>query len=573
VTHRLLFRAASARAGRPIQRQARTRLHAHACCSRHHTSQSALSDTSSYDTRAQINILDMRGLNVGALTGKAMELTGKIAKIDQDHYPETLEACYIINPPWAFSAAFGLVTRFLDEKTRKKVQVMGSGAELLTRLQEALGPDAHLPPSALTGPLEASLARSPAADGLLGAHEVCYAYVSERAGCIARGEPVDTPRAVHGSRSYAQLAALGPRKAGAAGADVAAGGAYLAPPLWSSTASSGPMSTRPGVVPPPLHVPAHPLPPLPLLPPPPLSPAPSLPPRPGGGGGGAGAHAAALASLTSPPPPSSYNGRGGGARSSAVDVFASPMGWGPSDPFGNGPPSVGPGRAPPSRAASRMGTSSGGGGSDDDLDFDGASVYLDAADEEDERSGLVNLWGPASSVSSAGGGPASFAPASMNFGPSSVGGGGAPLSVAASAPLSVAASAPPGGAVGAAWGTERERTYSARLMQGAEAFRAAAEAEAAAEAAAANRQQHGYGGHASLPALHTQPPPPSPRLFAGSSSAAQRGANPTGLEMEAHTRRGGLLREEADNDYDDGGFNSMDSPTGCCGCLRRRRAR
>jgi hypothetical protein len=49
---------------------------------------------------AQINILDMRGLNVGALTGKAMELTSKIAKIDQDNYPETLEACYIINPPW-----------------------------------------------------------------------------------------------------------------------------------------------------------------------------------------------------------------------------------------------------------------------------------------------------------------------------------------------------------------------------------------------------------------------------------------------------------------------------------------
>ena len=51
----------------------------------------------------QINILDMRGLNVGALTGKAMELTSKIAKIDQDNYPETLEACYIINPPWCES--------------------------------------------------------------------------------------------------------------------------------------------------------------------------------------------------------------------------------------------------------------------------------------------------------------------------------------------------------------------------------------------------------------------------------------------------------------------------------------
>ena len=31
------------------------------------------------------------------------------------------------------------MTRFLDEKTRKKVQVMGSGAELLSRLRDALG--------------------------------------------------------------------------------------------------------------------------------------------------------------------------------------------------------------------------------------------------------------------------------------------------------------------------------------------------------------------------------------------------------------------------------------------------
>jgi hypothetical protein len=461
---------------------------------------------------------------------------------------------------------------------------MGSGAELLVRLQEALGPDAHLPPSALTGPLEASLARSPALDGLLGAHEVCYAYVGERAGCIARGEPVDTPRALNGSRSYAQLAALGPRKASGgagagagAGADAASsGGAYLAPPLWSSSAS-GSLSTRPGVVPPPAVMlpPLPPLPPLPLLPPPPLSPAPSLPPRPGQG---QHAHAAALAALASPPPPS-YNGRGRASVSS--DVFASPIGWGPSDPFGaanynNGPPSVGPGRGPPSRAPSRMGTSSGGGGSDDDGDFDGASVYLDAADEEDERSGLVNLWGPASSVSSMGG-PASFAPASSNFAPASSNGsvaGGYGGGGGGGAGFSAATSAPPGGAVGAAWGTERERTYSARLLQGADAFRAAAEAEAAAAADAQHYGgggQHGYGGHASLPALRTQPPPPSPRLFAGSASnaAAQRGANPTGLEMEAHTRRGGLLREESEADFDDGGFN-MDSPTGCCGCLRRR---
>jgi hypothetical protein len=96
VTHRLLFRAASARAGRPIQRQARhaSRYAAgvRCCLCRLRVAHRLFP--------AQINILDMRGLNVGALTGKAMELTSKIAKIDQDNYPETLEACYIINPPW-----------------------------------------------------------------------------------------------------------------------------------------------------------------------------------------------------------------------------------------------------------------------------------------------------------------------------------------------------------------------------------------------------------------------------------------------------------------------------------------
>jgi hypothetical protein len=109
------------------------------------------------------------------------------------------------------------VTRFLDEKTRKKVQVMGSGAELLSRLRDALGPDAHLPASALTGALEASYGSS-ALEGLVGAHEVCYEYVAEREQSLARGDTVDSPRHVKSSRSYAQLAALG----GAPGAMAAA---------------------------------------------------------------------------------------------------------------------------------------------------------------------------------------------------------------------------------------------------------------------------------------------------------------------------------------------------------------
>ena len=69
---------------------------------------------------------------------------------------------------------------------------MGSGAELLSRLRDALGPDAHLPASALTGALEASYASS-ALEGLVGAHEVCYEYVAERERARQVGGTPDDP--------------------------------------------------------------------------------------------------------------------------------------------------------------------------------------------------------------------------------------------------------------------------------------------------------------------------------------------------------------------------------------------
>ena len=205
ITHRLLYRAASGRAGRPVQRQ--------------------------------VNILDMRGLAVGSLTGKAMELTGRIAKIDQDHYPETLEACYIINPPWAFSAAFNLVTRFLDEKTRKKVQVLPSGPDLHARLKALLGPDAHIPAALVTGSSVPDFGSSDfPAKGLVGAHEIVYEYIAEREKALARGEGVDGPRHLANSRSYAQMTALG-------AASVASPG-VAQPPTPSLLASPPPLPAR-----------------------------------------------------------------------------------------------------------------------------------------------------------------------------------------------------------------------------------------------------------------------------------------------------------------------------------------
>ena len=63
----------------------------------------------------------------------------------------------------------------------------------------------------------------------------------------------------------------------------------------------------------------------------------------------------------------------------------------------------------------------------------------------------------------------------------------------------------------------------------------------------------------------------SPRLFKGAPAGFAGGpSRGSSLEVEAHTRRGGLLSNEGE-DYDDGRFNVDDQSGACCGCFRFRR--
>lgn len=405
------------------------------------------------------------------------------------------------------------MTRFLDEKTRKKVQVMGSGAELLSRLRDALGPDAHLPASALTGALEASYGSS-ALEGLVGAHEVCYEYVAEREQSLARGDTVDSPRHVKSSRSYAQLAALG----GAPGAMAAAragpapasvqqqqqpgGGAYYAAPLSSWSA---PQQAPPGggfgaaPPPPPLQLPggaggSH----LATIP---ASPAPALPPRPGAAYGTPPASHGPGSSRG--PSRTSFDGAG----RAAAHGFSPPQSW-----------------------EAKLGdlAAQGTGSDDDDRSVADSSVYLDAAEEDEERQGLF----------SGNGGWGNTGPASTS-GPSSNG----------------------SNASSTMWGTERERQFSGKLLQGVETFRAAAEAEAL-EASARG------GSYNTTPqrgnALSGREEPsfiPSPRLFANGRGGA------SSLEMDSRRRSGLLGDDEEDDDL------RVGQPDGCCGCFKRRGRR
>jgi hypothetical protein len=46
-----------------------------------------------------------------------------VAQVDKNHYPETLSACYVINPPAALAAVFRMLTPLISPATRRKVRV------------------------------------------------------------------------------------------------------------------------------------------------------------------------------------------------------------------------------------------------------------------------------------------------------------------------------------------------------------------------------------------------------------------------------------------------------------------
>ncbi|KAG8386008.1 hypothetical protein BUALT_Bualt03G0104400 [Buddleja alternifolia] len=82
-----------------------------------------------------IKILDMTGLKLSALN--QIKLLSAISTIDDLNYPEKTETYYIVNAPYIFSACWKVVRPLLQERTRKKVQVLsGSGRDELLKIMD-----------------------------------------------------------------------------------------------------------------------------------------------------------------------------------------------------------------------------------------------------------------------------------------------------------------------------------------------------------------------------------------------------------------------------------------------------
>ncbi|CAN1336581.1 Phosphatidylinositol/phosphatidylcholine transfer protein SFH2 [Linum perenne] len=82
-----------------------------------------------------IKVLDMTGLKLSALN--QIKLMTVISTVDDLNYPEKTNTYYIVNAPYIFSACWKVVKPLLQERTRKKVQVLhGNGRDELLKIMD-----------------------------------------------------------------------------------------------------------------------------------------------------------------------------------------------------------------------------------------------------------------------------------------------------------------------------------------------------------------------------------------------------------------------------------------------------
>ncbi|PIN12280.1 Phosphatidylinositol transfer protein SEC14 [Handroanthus impetiginosus] len=82
-----------------------------------------------------IKILDMTGLKLSALN--QIKLMTTISSIDDLNYPEKTQTYYIVNAPYVFSACWKVVKPLLQERTRRKIDVLsGCGQDDLLKIMD-----------------------------------------------------------------------------------------------------------------------------------------------------------------------------------------------------------------------------------------------------------------------------------------------------------------------------------------------------------------------------------------------------------------------------------------------------
>jgi hypothetical protein len=90
-----------------------------------------------------VYIMDLKGGAMKILNGATYKFIKHCTSIGQDNYPEVLGKMFIINAPMFFYAVWNIIKIWVDEKTRNKVNILGSNfkKELLEFIDENDIPD------------------------------------------------------------------------------------------------------------------------------------------------------------------------------------------------------------------------------------------------------------------------------------------------------------------------------------------------------------------------------------------------------------------------------------------------
>lgn len=82
-----------------------------------------------------VKVFDMTGLKISALN--QLRLLTAMSTIDDLNYPEKTDTYYIVNTPYVFSACWKVVKPLLQERTRRKIQVLqGCGRDELLKVMD-----------------------------------------------------------------------------------------------------------------------------------------------------------------------------------------------------------------------------------------------------------------------------------------------------------------------------------------------------------------------------------------------------------------------------------------------------
>ncbi|KAI8477280.1 MAG: CRAL-TRIO domain-containing protein [Monoraphidium minutum] len=132
-----------------------------------------------------VTIMDAAGLTFSMLTGFAQRLFRALTAMDSDNYPETCQSIFIVNSTAAFGAIWRVVRVFVDQGTRDKVKVLGSGNPMLAALLQEF--DAAQVPSFLGGALDYDARRRQWMDAMDTAMAEAQRAAKDGAGALPAG--------------------------------------------------------------------------------------------------------------------------------------------------------------------------------------------------------------------------------------------------------------------------------------------------------------------------------------------------------------------------------------------------